>query len=500
LDLKLDANTLHIRDTANAYADLYVDLVNKYLTNIVTLYDKNDGVASHRVSYTKDGVDVIANKLQVPFLFTYNKNHKDAQGNNAPIISQLEKMYVWNDFLTNGAVDNTKIEAYKSEVRPVFDAISEQVSGKKVAKYDTFDAYEYYSTAYNKAANAQIFTEADKNVVLKTVSYHELTKILESEGNYVFIFGGSWCPNTRAVIKYVNQYAKKYNIDTVYNFDTRLDANKLHIRDTANPYANHYVDLVNKYLTNIVTQYDKNDGNPSHRISYTKDGVDVIASKLQVPFVFVYNKDHKDTQGISAPILGSIELMYTWANIQPDYVGSDGVIGKNYKTYTTELDNLFRPLAASNLSSLVSDTESKVVDQNLYTSASYQKYSAALAAAKTISVKSDATRDEVSDAYAELETAAAGLTLKSGDSSSETPSNSSSQNPSDTSSEPNAESEDSSTNDPADVESTDSDNSELNESGSAITGDANIGIVLAVFMVAGLGVTLLAIRRKRIHE
>ena len=46
-----------------------------------------------------------------------------------------------------------------------------------------------------------ILGEKDKPWVLQTVSYIELTKILESPGSYVFMFGGPWCGNTQAVIK-----------------------------------------------------------------------------------------------------------------------------------------------------------------------------------------------------------------------------------------------------------------------------------------------------------
>src|SRR5690606_27837806 len=141
----------------------------------------------------------------------------------------------------------------------------------------------------------------------------------------------SWCGNTQAAIKFVNQYGKKYNIDTVYNWDTKLDGgiggtpgteagtdsgNFLHTRTTGHPYANIYVDLVTKYLTNIETLYDKESNN----VSYTNDaGEEVIANKLQVPYVFLYNKDNKDENGNPAPILGHVELMYSWTNIQPEY-------------------------------------------------------------------------------------------------------------------------------------------------------------------------------------
>ncbi len=335
-DWKLDGKALHVRDTKNAYASLYVDAVNKYLPNIVTIYDK----AANNVNYTdKDGKVVAANKLQVPFLFIYNRNNKDAKGQSTPIIASYEKMLIWEtDFQTGGKDDPVKIEAYKREIRPLFAAISTTVGGKKVARLDSFDDFAYYSKAFNQRAGTTILDEKDKPWVLQTVSYFELTKILESQGSYVFMFGGPWCGNTQAVIKTVNQYAKKYGITKVYTFDTKLDSNTFQIRDSKNPYANLYVDLVNKYFPGIVTEYapDKNG------VSYTDaSGKVIVANKLQVPYVFVYNKDWKDAADNPKPILGQVELMYGWKDMQPDFKDDKGVVGDHYKTYTAALDQLF---------------------------------------------------------------------------------------------------------------------------------------------------------------
>ncbi len=341
-DFKLDGASMHIRDTKNPYANLYVDLVQKYLPNIVTLYDKN----VNGVSYVKaDGTTALANKLQVPFLFLYNKNSVGADGKPAPIMASFEKMLTWaKDFQTNGVDDPAKIEAYKKEIRPLFDIVATKtLLGKKTAKLDTFTDFEYFSTAFNAKAKTTILDAKDEPWVMQTVSYFELTKILESPGNFVFMFGGPWCGNTQAVVKLVNEYAKKYNISKIYTWDTKLDSNVLQTRDTKNAYAKMYVDLVRKYFPGIETVYalDKNN------VSYTDaSGAVIAANKLQVPYVFVYNKDRKDAAGNPDPILGQIELMYSWENIQPGYVDKDGKTGVNYKNYTAALDALFGQLAA----------------------------------------------------------------------------------------------------------------------------------------------------------
>ncbi|MEI6873686.1 MAG: hypothetical protein WCL50_00995 [Spirochaetota bacterium] len=347
-DTKLDSATLQIRDSKSPFANYYVDMVNKYLPNIVTIYDK----ATTNISYTdKDGKVLVANKLQVPFLFLYNRNNKDAQGNPAPIIASYEKMFVWEtDFQTNGKDDKVKIEAYKKEIRPLFDAISTKVGGKMVAKLDYQSDNAYYTKQFNKKGAPNIVLDASdaKDWRIVSTTYPEMVRILGQSGNFVLLYGGTWCPNTRASIKLINQYAVKYGISAVYNFDWRLDSGgqTLHLRNSANPFANLYVDVINKYFPGIDVLYGSDR---KMDISYTnKDGAVVPAVRMQVPYVMIYNKDRKDAAGKSAPIFaGPIEYMYQWADLvpgqseQPAFKDGNGLLGDPYKNYTTALDKLF---------------------------------------------------------------------------------------------------------------------------------------------------------------
>ncbi|MFC3749442.1 S-layer homology domain-containing protein [Paenibacillus sp. GCM10012306] len=362
-DTKLDGDTLQIADTNNKFAYKYVDLVNKYLTNL-NVYDKND--PAHNVSYTaKNGSTVSANKIEAPFLFVYNKDNKDAQGNSAPIVSYLNDSKSWSQFQTNGTLDQTKVNAYKDQVRSVF---------AKAVKYDTINESEYIKAAFNKNYEGEnpgkptIFTQADGDLVYEHVTYHQLKEILSSDGNYAFLFGGSWCPNTQAVIKYINEQAKKNNIKKIYLWDTKLDSgvtvgvpnnnsgnsskdgnphtnNELQVRDTKHSYAKLYVDLVNNYLTNIKTQ--DNTATPPNTISYVdQNGTQIYGDRLQVPYFFTYSKNNKDDNGQPAPILGHIELMYSWTNIQPDNISNGYAIGARYGFYLNALDKIFSRLEA----------------------------------------------------------------------------------------------------------------------------------------------------------
>lgn len=364
-DTRLDGDSLNIADSSNKFAYKYVDLVSKYLKNL-NLYDKND--PEHNVSYvTKDGQTVTANKIESPFLFIYNKNNVDANGNKAPVVAYLNESKSWSDFQTGGALDTAKVSAYKAQVGKVLGA---------VGTYNVIDESAYIKAAFNlnyegeNEGKPTIFTEADGDLVFEHVTYHQLKLILASQGNYAILFGGSWCPNTQAIIKYINEYAKKHNIDKVYFFDTKLDAgvtvaesgnnsgtkgsanphnnNELQIRTTNHAYAKLYVDLVETYLTNIKTE--NNTAAKPSVISYVDaNGNTITGDRLQVPYLFTYNKDNKDADGNSAPILGHVELMYSWENIQPTYVDTRNTTypaGHRFNNTVKALNSIFSRLEA----------------------------------------------------------------------------------------------------------------------------------------------------------
>ena len=89
---------VHIRDSKNVFANLYVDLVKEYFDNIETEYTIESG---NYISYQTDPADentkVIANKLQVPYFLAYNKDTVDNDGHDTPILSFVEKMYLLDE-------------------------------------------------------------------------------------------------------------------------------------------------------------------------------------------------------------------------------------------------------------------------------------------------------------------------------------------------------------------------------------------------------------------
>ncbi|MFF2890392.1 S-layer homology domain-containing protein [Paenibacillus sp. NPDC057967] len=335
-DTRLDGDTASadIADSSSpdTYRKRYVELVNQHLTNL-----ELEGAA--KISYTVGAQSGEADRIESPYLFVYNRTNGDGA---APIVSDLQELLTEADFQTDGKIDPAKVEAYKAKVREVFDPISKETDGKKAAIHSLIDNESYFRSTYNAAAGRTVFTGS--RVVFQTVTYDELKKLQESSGDYAILYGGPWCPNTQPVIDLINQWAIDEGIQTVYTWDTRLDngfdpvtkefkSAELHVRDVNHPNARIYVDLVNQYLTNITTANSKHaNGNPaappetpsgSYLIWSGEGEGRVYAKRLQVPYVFTYNKDNVDSTGTSAPIYGHVELMYTWTNIEEGHTSGN---------------------------------------------------------------------------------------------------------------------------------------------------------------------------------
>lgn len=147
---------------------------------------------------------------------------------------------------------------------------------------------------------------------VQQITYPELQHLLaikdSADKNFVLLFGGTWCHNTRAVVKQINAEAQDNGVTTVYNFDLVLDggtvngtnggSNPIHVRDNANSGSTFnfrpsyvYGDLVRSNFRNLITEYDAHSGN---RVAYYPNGdltafPDVVR-KLQVPFLINFQR------------------------------------------------------------------------------------------------------------------------------------------------------------------------------------------------------------------
>lgn len=236
--------------------------------------------------------------------FIYDKDHTDG-GNADKIVSGVD-LTTDADTATDIATAFTTTGGSNIDQLSQFAWWKSEVNAKHNAQaHDATSPTRYGTSVLDDADNADGWA-------VKQITYPELLHLLDvkdsADKNFVILFGGTWCPNTRAVIKDVNKQAQDNNV-TVYNFDTVLDggtvgggttsnSNPIQIRNnaysgtTTNFVPSYlYGDLVRTYLKNIVTEYEPNTGT---RVSYFPGGdtskfPDVVR-KLQVPFLVNYQR------------------------------------------------------------------------------------------------------------------------------------------------------------------------------------------------------------------
>lgn len=224
-----------------------------------------------------------------PYLFIYDRAHTEG-GAEDRIIASI-----------GGVADAASIDlaAYRTQLDGLFGGV--QQTGEQ-SQFEFFrDAMNSrHSATYADASlfGGDILTAADgANFVLQSVTYPELVNLLESDGEHVILFGGTWCHNTRAVVHEVNRAAAASGVETVYVFDLKLDGLSnapAHIRDSASEFSYLYGDLVEQYLPNLRTQYVPTVS-AGQRVEFFPGGDTSApretALKLQVPYLISYNKD-----------------------------------------------------------------------------------------------------------------------------------------------------------------------------------------------------------------
>ena len=255
-----------------------------------------------------------------PYLFVYNKDRQiDVAGTPTDdhIVSSLADRKTAADLDTPAEVD-----AFKAQVQNVLGAVP-------VGSYATNTAFQFWKDEANRRHNTtyadasiyggDILTDADNadGWRVQPITYPEWIDLLNKSGDIPFLFGGTWCHNTRAIVKDVNKDAQKYGVKKVYNFDYSLfsssngGANYDHSRssgpnittgtgaDTRLLYPSQvYGQTVNTYLTNAIAEYGKVGQSGASPNYYYPNG-DITqpvqnAVRIQVGHLLTYNKDHVD--------------------------------------------------------------------------------------------------------------------------------------------------------------------------------------------------------------
>lgn len=298
-----------------------------------------------------------------PYLFVYDA----AGGDNARIVDALVAPPA--DLSSPAAVT-----AYKADVKRVLDSTDVDVD----TQWDFLSTehnrrhYERYvknvdpaiETSNRKRFGGDVF-DAERDLPagdesdfrIENITYPELLNILDSEGDFVLLFGGTWCHNTAAIIQQTAEYARRHGIKKVYNFDFSLDSTgnggslDKHIRDNAfrtvsgvsrQTRPSYLYGQILEKLSNASTQYKilaSETGTQSlSPVRYYDNGVvpdpavpatgEKLARKIQVGHVLSYSKG-RTVEGQPAPVIDQA-IRKDWTN------PADGVFTGNTE-YMTEV-------------------------------------------------------------------------------------------------------------------------------------------------------------------
>ena len=221
--------------------------------------------------------------------------------------------------------------------------------------FSTVTPFDYFSDERLMIGDGDFLTPS--NSVFKNITYHQFMLMLGQgekldadgkplpghirgyKGDFLVHFGGAWCPNTKAMAWLVNNWAKRYGIETVYLFDPVLDGNNqtgVNIRSNDGANANNftytglYADLLLALGGKFESQWNKVDfvgGLPSYTIRYDKGiaaykaaggtvikvGETEYLPRMCVPNLMLLNNKHNDKTAAGNKIIGQLEVEYYYS-------------------------------------------------------------------------------------------------------------------------------------------------------------------------------------------
>ncbi len=365
-DPKLDGEALSVFDLTgydlysadNAGKDQFLDLGER----LVTSYLGKDAQTPFTLASDPQRPDQRVSD-QHPYLFVYDA----AGGEDARIVDALVAPPA--DLSTPEAVT-----AYKADVKRVLDSaeldvdtqwdfLSAEHNRRHFERYvknadpatETLNRRRFGGDIFDAARDLPAGDETDFRI--QNVTYPELINILDSDGDFALLFGGTWCHNTAAIIQQTNEYARRHGIKKVYNFDFSLDSTgnggtlDKHIRDNAfrtvsgvsrKTRPSYLYGEILERLSNARTQYrilaDEAGTQSVSPVRYYQDGVvpdpanpatgEKLARKIQVGHVLSYRRG-RTVEGQPAPVVDQA--------IRKDWTNPEGGAFTGNTEYMTEL-------------------------------------------------------------------------------------------------------------------------------------------------------------------
>jgi hypothetical protein len=350
LDIRnADGITVLTSNSRNKYKDAWGNLLAQSLGNGITATRSNPGAQTQSVT-TAAGANV--NDAGTPLY--------DYVGGVAPANVTDSYFLVYNTDNTSAGA-NDKIVSWVNLTKDADAAakVAAAIAGTTFARVDQFawwkdEANERARVAANniptRGPDVPVVTDADNAAAdggwrVNQITFPELIDLLQNatDGDAAILLGGTWCPNTRAVLPFVNKEAQKNDV-TVFNYDTVLDGGKVGGNPTggANPLQTRnahgngafpsflYGELVSQYLSNFKTEYQTNNA-----ITYFPGGDTtkpaITTRRLQVPYLFAFKGQSGDAPhgGVTRQWIidkgngAYTEYMTNWwlTNPQPDQIG-----------------------------------------------------------------------------------------------------------------------------------------------------------------------------------
>lgn len=327
---------------------MYGEVVEQYLTNIDDWIEYPSSSEAAITFTNSKGEDVTTSRIQQPILFLYNKDNtvdNSESGNGStkcPVVYAFEKMvdrdeegvYVkeqdeeGNDVTDEDGNPVRKYitDEYKAELKKIFDFMKD--NNVELSEY-TDD--EYFRSAYPSLADAE-------KINLQVVTYRQFGWLLRQSGNALYMVGGAYDEATQNNIAKVNDYAVANDVK-VYLFDPAVDGrisedvwgykNSGDIMTTGSVISFMYTDLIEESLTNLTTNEFDESNDDTCVVYENAAGQETKVPKLPLSYIFAYNKDATDEDGLPAPVVAYSENGENIFSVFEGYAAGAGVEAKD---------------------------------------------------------------------------------------------------------------------------------------------------------------------------
>ena len=290
LDNKEDGSTFvrvsdESKDPGADYNYMYGEVIERYLTNMDDWIEYPSNTPEAITYTTSGGKRHTIARAQQPIVVVYNKDAEKPilYAFEEPVDRDAKGVYIKETDDEGNPVTDEKgnevrkyiTEEYEADMQKLFDYVKDN----KI-KFNSYDEEAFMRKAFPSLADA-------KQINVKPITYRQYAWMLQQPGNAVYMVGGTYNNATQESIASVNSKAVKEGI-TVYLFDPNVDAK---ICEKSWGYKN----------TGDITESESIGFMNDNLISDSLWNMNTDYKPI-MPYVYAFNKDATDEDGVSAPI------------------------------------------------------------------------------------------------------------------------------------------------------------------------------------------------------